>query len=431
MRQTTKSISPLADVPAASASHQNNHNQRSEFTSPPPDKESTLPQPAKNIAFLSSCTEVWGGSEELWGGAARTLACAGHKVTACKMGVDLNNARVKEVLGNHVLLRDFWDVSNPRLLRYVNRLLPARWQFLPYDIWTKHLRAALQALRPDLVVISQGENFDGLNFVKICQHLRLLYALICQKASDHTWPSDEIRPEMRRAYREAERAYFVSHHNQELTEEQMGARLTNAEVVCNPFQASFAAPLPWLQERTGRVRLACIARANVHDKGQDALLRVLAQRKWKTRPLEVTFHGKGSHDEGLKEMAALLDVTGVHFAGFTQDISAVWQNHHALLLPSRAEGLPLVLVEAMLCGRPAILTRAGGTAEIVDDGVTGFLASDFGVNALDSVLERAWERRDEWEQMGQQAARHIRQMVPPDPCATFVDKLLQLGCLRG
>ena len=38
-------------------------------------------------------------------------------------------------------------------------------------------------------------------------------------------------------------------------------------------------------------------------------------------------------------------------------------------------------------------------------------------------MERAWNRRHEWQQMGLEAARAIRRRVPRDPCAVFADKL--------
>ena len=65
----------------------------------------------------------------------------------------------------------------------------------------------------------------------------------------------------------------------------------------------------------------------------------------------------------------------VTYGGFTEDVESIWASHHALVLPSRSEGLPLVVVEAMLCGRPAIVTDVAGNAELIQDGVSGFVAA--------------------------------------------------------
>jgi glycosyltransferase involved in cell wall biosynthesis len=140
----------------------------------------------------------------------------------------------------------------------------------------------------------------------------------------------------------------------------------------------------------------------------------------------VSFFGEGHNREALEDMAKLLGVSSVRFRGFTENIIDIWREHHALLLASRAEGLPLVLVEAMLCGRPGIVTTAGGCAEVVEDGKTGFIAKVADYHALDAAMERAWSCRERWRQMGLDASRSIRSHVPPDPCAVFAAKLEEI-----
>jgi glycosyltransferase involved in cell wall biosynthesis len=114
----------------------------------------------------------------------------------------------------------------------------------------------------------------------------------------------------------------------------------------------------------------------------------------------------------------------VRFAGHVNDGPGIWQTHQALVRPSRQEGLPLALVEAMLCGRPAIATDVGGIAELLVDGETGFLAAAPTVGALDAALERAWSARTDWPRLGAQAARRARATVPADPAAHFAEELL-------
>ena len=60
----------------------------------------------------------------------------------------------------------------------------------------------------------------------------------------------------------------------------------------------------------------------------------------------------------------MLQLKNVHFRGHVNDIRAIWEQNHLLVLPSRYEGLPLALVEAMWCGRPAVVTDVGGNAEL-------------------------------------------------------------------
>nr|WP_262905308.1 glycosyltransferase [Hymenobacter nitidus] len=229
-------------------------------------------------------------------------------------------------------------------------------------------------------------------------------------------------------FRTARQCFFVSRHNLELTQLQLGQRLPAAEVVWNPYNVPFAGELPSPATASdGVVRLACVARLHIPDKGQDLLLQVLAQPKWRQRPLHVSFYGDGPDELALRDMVDFLDLrAAVSFGGYLPDVTHIWQQHQALILPSRHEGLPLALVEAMLSGRPTIAANAGGMAELLADNVTGFLAAAATVEALDEALERAWTHRTSWPQMGAEAARQARAAVPTDAPQQLARKLLGL-----
>jgi len=81
----------------------------------------------------------------------------------------------------------------------------------------------------------------------------------------------------------------------------------------------------------------------------------------------------------------------------------------------------------MHCGRPVIVTDVAGNTEIVQDGVTGFIAEAPTERHLHAALERAWEQRQNWESMGKAAAQAIRELMPADPAAIFAQKLLTVA----
>jgi glycosyltransferase involved in cell wall biosynthesis len=249
--------------------------------------------------------------------------------------------------------------------------------------------------------------------------------VISQKAADHLWPSDKDRIVMRSAFQAALRCYFVSQHNLQLTECQIGETLMNAEIVRNPFLVS-GTPLPWPDTQDYSIKLACVARLETGEKGQDILLQVLARQPWRNRNLSVSFFGAGCNGKALSELAQRLDLKNVDFPGFVSDVESIWKTHHALVLPSRTEGLPLALIEAMMCGRFGIVTNEGGSAEVLEDGRTGFIANSSKVDEFDNAMERAWAVREEWESIGKVAGRAVRTVVPSDPVASFTAKLLGL-----
>lgn len=369
--------------------------------------------------FVSS-NAVWGGSEELWSAAAAALAESGHDVVAITFPAFNDERPIKRLraAGAKVHALQGWVSA-------LGKSRPVR--FLAARLQSRLLRLRLATLpRPDLVVISQGTNFGAHQIANVCGAAELPYVLITQKAQEALPAPDSILGSVRRAYAGASWSYFVSGHNLRLTEEQLGqSLLPRASVVRNPFLTSWDAPLTWPEE-TGAYRLACIGRLYPFDKGQDLLLRVLATPKWRARPLSVTLYGEGGYRQGLEDMARHLGLTSVRFAGFATDVDAVWDSHHGLVLPSRGEGLPLVLVEAMLRGRVPIVTDVAGNAEVVADDLTGFVAAAAAEAAVDEALERAWARRAEWRTIGQAAAASIRTLVPKNPAAVFADELLRL-----
>ena len=116
----------------------------------------------------------------------------------------------------------------------------------------------------------------------------------------------------------------------------------------------------------------------------------------------------------------------VKIVGFVSPVEKIWADNHVLVMPSRYEGLPLALVEAMLCGRPAVATDVAGHSEVLQDGVTGFLADAPTPRSMNKALERLWSRRAELESMGKAAAASIRRHVPADPGRAFAEKIKAL-----
>lgn len=372
------------------------------------------------IAFVSCNETPWGGSEELWARAALVLAEQGHDISVAKPRLARHAAPIRALRERGVRMVDLLRLRPvPARIFEIGSFLarPAMLAFQLLRLWF-----FLKRRRPDLIVLSQGGCWDGFVMEPVLRRFEIPYLLICQKAADLYWPPDSLRDRVQRFILGARHIFCVSQHNLDLLEQQIGAQLENAEVVRNPFLVDFDDQPRWPDNDTP-IRLACIGRLYPMEKGQDLLLRVLAQQKWRERALTVDFYGEGIQRRGLEGMARLLGCENAVFHGHVEDIARVWDTHHGLVLPSRAEGLPLVLVETMLAGRVAIVSTAGGSAEVVEDDVTAFLMHGFDEAALDDALERAWQRRNEWRTIGQAAAKAIRQSVPRSPETEFARRV--------
>ena len=107
------------------------------------------------------------------------------------------------------------------------------------------------------------------------------------------------------------------------------------------------------------------------------------------------------------------------------EIAGALDDSTALVLPSRSEGLPRIVIEAFCRGRPVVGARAGGIPDIVEDGVNGLLVPPGDAPALadalvhllgDRVLqgrlaEGALASASQWLQTPQQYAAHVRELV--------------------
>ncbi|WP_197169372.1 glycosyltransferase [Novipirellula galeiformis] len=282
-------------------------------------------------------------------------------------------------------------------------------------------------LRPDLIIVSSG-GVMSLETVELALSTGIPVATISQAHSEHDWPTDDLANRWRNAWLSSAQCYFVSHANLQLVETQIACDLPNATVVANPIQVPRDHQPCWPEDPPeSDYQLANVARLHPPSKGQDILLKTLSIPKWRERPIHVNIYGSGPMEGTLKMLTEVYELCSrVTFHGHVQNVSEIWRQNHLLLLPSRYEGLPLALVEAMLCGRPAVVTDVAGNGEVVTDEVTGFLADAPTVKLFDRALESAWNRREDWQQMGRLARDAALEYLPKQPADLFASHLANL-----
>jgi glycosyltransferase involved in cell wall biosynthesis len=369
------------------------------------------------IAFFSTMGGLpWGGSEELWCRAANALLDRGHQVAFnCQKWPRIADP-LKRLIDRGAEPR---FRSRRRLGRSLRQTLEKiglmRLKYLPW----------LQKCRPDFVVISFSCHTDDVQIANSCRALGIPYVIVLQAAGPHMWIDTRSIEAYRAAYLGARCSYFVSPENRELIESNLAVELPRAEIADNPFTVRVDAAPNW-PSSTPNWKLACVARVHYITKSQDLIVRVLRAPKWRSRPLHVTLWG--SDNGNLNQFRRAVDSYGLNshlsYGGVSNNIEQLWSEHHGLLLPSRAEGNALSLIEAMLCGRVPITTKVGRAAELIDDNHSGFLAPAATAELIDEVLERAWQQRHNWQIMGERAARAIRERHGLRPAEDFADRIL-------
>lgn len=374
------------------------------------------------LTFISTMSGApWGGSEELWGRTAMALKKAGHSIGASIHYWEQPAPFVGDLIraGVNVQMRKpCHPTIYQRILKKLSKRSPGNLSYNGAISW-------LAESKPDLVCVSNGDTLSGVFWMEYCKNANIPYVSISQCNSEAWWPADEHVEQILPAFKAANKCYFVSEGNRKLFETQIGERLPNLSVVQNPFNVRHDVSLPWPEEKTG-FKLACVARLEPPAKGQDIILEVLSKEKWKKRDLRVRFYGKGAYEKNLRKLASALPSGTVEFKGHVMNVEEIWADNHALILPSRYEGLPLALIEAMLCSRMVIVTDVAGNREVVDPGKTGFIASAPTAELVDQAMEAAWDRRADWRSMGIEARRQITGIVPRDPIEIFCNELLSL-----
>jgi glycosyltransferase involved in cell wall biosynthesis len=375
-----------------------------------------------SFVFVSTmAADPWGGSEELWSRTAAILADEGHPVSASVREWRPLHPRVLALraAGVDVSVRSLHLTAAERLWRMAT--------FNRRGGIATQVRKLLVPKMPSLLVISNGTALPPIDLLELCASMRVPFVTIGLANQEGWWPEDDDARRYRAALPAAERCYFICKANLRLVEKQIGMPLPNAEMVWSPCNVPFQAAPAWPATDNGEIRFACVGRLHPPSKGQDVLLEALSDPVWAKRNWRLTIFGEGRMKDTLRRLVQDLRLSArVSFVGHAP-IEDIWAAHHAMVMPSRYEGLPLALVEAMLCGRPVIATDVAGHSELVDDGVTGFLADAPTAASMARALERFWERRAEAEHMGKVGAERIRQRAPHDPANVFAGKLKTLA----
>ncbi|MGA8338255.1 MAG: glycosyltransferase [Solirubrobacteraceae bacterium] len=178
-----------------------------------------------------------------------------------------------------------------------------------------------------------------------------------------------------------------------------------AVVRCGLDARRLPASRPDVAPDGGPLRVLTIGRL-VPDKGQMLLLRALAELRDNGVPATLTMIGDGPDRAVLERAAQRLHLADcVEFTGSLgqPEVAERFESADVFCLPSFAEGLPVVLMEAMSHCLPVVATRIAGVGELVEDGVSGALVSPARIDQLLAALARLADDPDlrwGWGQAG-------------------------------
>jgi len=146
----------------------------------------------------------------------------------------------------------------------------------------------------------------------------------------------------------------------------------------------------------------------LREKGQETLLRALPQIRAQFPNCRVILAGDGPCRVKLQTLARELGIVEtVIFAGFVEDVQAVYLALDLFVFPSLAEPLGSSLLAAMAHGLPVIAVASGGVPEIIENGRNGILVSVSDAQELAAAIRRTLNDRAAAARLGQAARETV------------------------
>jgi glycosyltransferase involved in cell wall biosynthesis len=134
------------------------------------------------------------------------------------------------------------------------------------------------------------------------------------------------------------------------------------------------------------------------NKNPETIVQAIADLRRSGHDVVALLAGRGPAEEPASARAEQLGIADrIRFLGYQDARSVLWAAD-AFVLPSRSEGSPLVIVEAMLSGAVVVATQAGGAAQQLTPGVTG-MAFRYGdhqdlANRIQQLIAEPWLREN-------------------------------------
>jgi glycosyltransferase involved in cell wall biosynthesis len=352
-----------------------------------------------------------GGMSTAVRGLSRALARMGHRVFIYGYREE-----------NQVPCQEAEEIPGLKVIRFCHR--PQHPFQIPGPL-TQRLRHNEDAI--DLLVIHGMFNPQALGPAREARRAGIPY-IVC--------PHDPYHPDLLRKHRTKKALYglllerpllnkAVAIHLLSASHEQWLRRYgvqTPAFVVPNGFDPQdfprFVAGDTSPEDNSSHaLRLLYIGRIAMYHKGLDLLFRGFAvashQGRLGTGALLDLVGSNWGDQKTLEGLASDLRIRDkVNFLGPVRDraSTAIISQYDVLVLTSRYDGFGLVVLEAMLAGRPVIVSREAGAASFVGEAQCGYVCAP-NPDSIQAALVRALETRDQWREMGRKgrdfAFRHL------------------------
>ena len=374
----------------------------------------------KSVLFISLMNGgAWGGSEELWFQTALYAAKHGYKVGCAFYEWPQKAERIQQ-------LKD----AGCKLYLFSNRGKDkgAFFERLHYKINKRMVRWYAHRLpfsQYDRVVINLGY-LEILDFYwkRFFYHLKD-YTLLFHVYDDNDRVWEKRKELLRQWLLRARHNLFASARIKTYLEKEVGIEVPNADTLINPL--CFKAPQersPYPLLHNGDYLFVMLATLDTRRKAQDNLIAALATPKWRERNWQLKLYGGGDDEQQLRDQVASAAMgEKIQLKGHTKDVKAALAEAHLLLQMTHIDAMPLAVMEALAMARPMAVSNVGDMPKWVTEDVNGWISEDASVEQIDQTLEKAWQARHCWDEMGKASFQLFQEKFPPIPEAYLLEQL--------
>lgn len=168
----------------------------------------------------------------------------------------------------------------------------------------------------------------------------------------------------------------------------------------------------WLGKDKDKAILAGVVGRFSPEKAPDIFLEAFEEAAAQNPALQAVMVGDGPTLKDCQRRREGLDAKDrLHLAGFRTDLAAIYRALDMLVIPSRSEGMPTVLIEAMLMGVPVISTSVGAVPDVVCDGQTALIVPIGDPQALAAAMVRLARETDLRRAIADRAGRLAREKL--------------------
>lgn len=290
----------------------------------------------------------------------------------------------------------------------------------PAERIAEESRRILGTVQPDVLHVACGVPWSCLVLRETAVELGLETLVTEGYIPDDPQLSDDWRQRILALYASSRRVIFVSEGNRREMKRALGWESEHTQVIPNSLDVqAIAAACPSLPDRRrraerrwreGSLRLLSVGRLTPQ-KGIDLLIEALG-KLGPASGLTLDLYGDGPERADLEQRCRQLGLADrVRFLGWQSEIVPALAGHDLFVMPSRSEGMPYALLEAMASGIPILATAVPGIVEALDGGRVGQVVPCDDVEALSGALaswpaqiESAFRRAE--AAMQHAAARH-------------------------